>query len=73
MCIRDSYYYYQDAEVREQIDELLQQNATIQANLGIDSTAEEREEAKRKWMELAKQIREIDPKFYRERIMAQHR
>jgi hypothetical protein len=68
-----SYYYYQDAEVREQIDELLQQNATIQANLGTESTAEEREEAKRKWMELAKQIREIDPKFYRERIMAQHR
>ena len=68
-----NYYYYKDAEVREQIDELLQQNATIQANLGIDSTAEEREEAKRKWMELAKQIREIDPKFYRERIMAQHR
>ena len=68
-----NYYYYQDAEVREQIDELLQQNATIQANLGIESTSEEREEAKRKWMELAKQIREIDPKFYRERIMAQHR
>ena len=68
-----NYYYYQDAEVRAQIDELLQQNATIQANLGIESTAEEREEAKRKWMELAKQIREIDPKFYRERIMAQHR
>ena len=68
-----NYYYHQDAEVREQIDELLQQNATIQANLGEDSTAEEREEAKRKWMELAKQIREIDPKFYRERIMAQHR
>jgi len=67
------YYYYQDAEVREQIDELLQQNATIQANLGTESTAEEREEAKRQWMELAKQIREIDPKFYRERIMAQHR
>ena len=68
-----NYYYYQDAEVREQIDELLQQNATIQANLEIESTAEEREEAKRKWKELAKQIREIDPKFYRERIMAQHR
>ena len=68
-----NYYYYQDAEVREQIDELLQQNATIQANLGTESTGEEREEAKRKWMELAKQIREIDPKFYRERIMAQHR
>ena len=68
-----NYYYYQDAEVRAQIDELLQQNATIQANLGTDSTTEERDEAKRKWMELAKQIREIDPKFYRERIMAQHR
>ena len=68
-----NYYYYQDAEVRAQIDELLQQNATIQANLGTESTTEERDEAKRQWMELAKQIREIDPKFYRERIMAQHR
>ena len=68
-----NYYYYQDAEVRAQIDELLQQNATIQSNLGTDSTTEERAEAKRQWMELAKQINEIDPKFYRERIMAQHR
>ena len=68
-----NYYYYQDEAVRTEIDELLQQNATIQSNLGTESTAEEREEAKRKWMELAKQIREIDPKFYRERIMPQHR
>ena len=68
-----NYYYYQDAEVRAQIDELLQQNATIQSNLGTDSTSEERAEAKRQWMELAKKINEIDPKFYRERIMAQHR
>jgi low affinity Fe/Cu permease len=68
-----NYYYYQDEAVRAEIDELLQQNATIQSNLGTESTTEEREEAKRKWMELAKQIREIDPKFYRERIMAQHR
>ena len=68
-----SYYYYQDAEVRAEIDELLQQNATIQANLGTESTTEERAEAKRQWMELAKKINEIDPKFYRERIMAQHR
>ena len=68
-----NYYYYQDAEVRADIDELLQQNATIQSNLGTESTTEEREEAKRKWMELAKKINEIDPKFYRERIMAQHR
>ena len=68
-----NYYYYQDAEVRADIDELLQQNATIQSNLGTDSTTEERAEAKRQWMELAKKINEIDPKFYRERIMAQHR
>ena len=68
-----NYYYYQDEAVRAEIDELLQQNATIQSNLGTESTTEEREEAKRKWIELAKQIREIDPKFYRERIMAQHR
>jgi hypothetical protein len=68
-----NYYYYQDAEVRAEIDELLQQNATIQSNLGTDSTTEDRAEAKRQWMELAKKINEIDPKFYRERIMAQHR
>ena len=68
-----NYYYYQDADVRAEIDELLQQNATIQSNLGTESTTEERAEAKRKWMELAKKINEIDPKFYRERIMAQHR
>jgi low affinity Fe/Cu permease len=68
-----NYYYYQDAEVRAQIDELLQQNATIQSNLGTDSTTEEKAEAKRQWMELAKKINELDPKFYRERIMAQHR
>jgi len=68
-----NYYYYQDADVRAEIDELLQQNATIQSNLGTDSTTEERAEAKRQWMELAKKINEIDPKFYRERIMAQHR
>jgi hypothetical protein len=68
-----NYYYYQDAEVRAQIDELLQQNANIQSNLGTDSTTEEKAEAKRQWMELAKKINELDPKFYRERIMAQHR
>lgn len=68
-----NYYYYQDEAVRTEIDELLQQNATIQSNLGTDSTTEERAEAKRQWMELAKKINEIDPKFYRERIMPQHR
>ena len=67
-----NYYYHTDADVRKQIDELLHQNALIQCNLGTDSTKEERTEAKKQWMELAMQIRDIDPKFYRERIMAQH-
>jgi len=67
-----NYYYHTDEDVRKQIDELLHQNALIQCNLGTDSTKEERAEAKKQWMELAVQIRDIDPKFYRERIMAQH-
>jgi hypothetical protein len=49
-----NYYYYQDESVRTEIDELLQQNATIQLQLGTESTTEDRAEAKRKWMELAK-------------------
>ena len=68
-----NYYYHMDTDVRNQIDELLHQNALIQCNLGTDSTKEERTESKKQWMELAMQIRDIDPKFYRERIMAQHR
>ena len=65
--------YYTDPNARQKIDELLHENAVIQANLGTESTAEERAEAKRQWMELAKKINDIDPKFYRERIMPQHR
>jgi len=72
MAEMSNYYYYTDADVRKQIDKLLHQNALIQCNLGTDSTKEERQEAKKQWMELAVQIRDIDPKFYRERIMAQH-
>ena len=68
-----TYYYYQDSEIREKIDNLLHKNALIQCNLGTESTTEERDQAKRDWMELAKEIRDLDPKFYRERIMAQHR
>lgn len=66
------YYYDTDEQIRSEIDKLLQANASIQCNLGIESTKEERQEAKRKWMELAKKIKELDPKFYKERIQAQH-
>lgn len=66
------YYYDQDAETRKQIDDLLHQNAILQSNLGIESTPEEKQDAHDKWMVLAMQIRDLDSKFYSERIMAQH-
>ena len=66
------YYYEQDAETRKQIDELLHQNAILQSNLGMDSTEEEKKTAHDEWMVLAMQIRDLDSKFYHERIIAQH-
>ncbi len=66
------YYYEQDAETRKQIDDLLHQNAILQSNLGIDSTEEEKKSANDQWMILAMQIRDLDSKFYHERIIAQH-
>ena len=66
-----NYYYDQDAETRKQIDDLLHQNAILQSNLGMDSTPEEKKAAHDKWMVLAVQIRDLDSKFYSERITAQ--
>jgi hypothetical protein len=66
------YYYEQDEDTRKKIDELLHQNAILQSNLGLDSTPEEKKSAHDKWMVLAVQIRDLDSKFYHERIMAQH-
>ncbi len=67
-----NYYYEQDAETRKQIDDLLYQNAVIQSNLGLESTPEEKQDAHDKWMVLAVQIRDLDSKFYHERIISQH-
>ena len=67
-----NYYYYQDTETRKQIDDLLHQNAILQSNLGIDSTPEEKKTAHDEWMVLAMQIRDLDSKFYHERIISQH-
>lgn len=66
------YYYEQDEDTRKKIDELLHQNAILQSNLGMDSTEEEKKAAHDKWMVLAVQIRDLDSKFYAERIQAQH-
>ena len=56
--------YQTNALVKEKIDKILQNNAKIQANLGADSTPEEREDAKLKCDELFKSIRELDYEFY---------
>ena len=66
------YYYDQDDETRKQIDELLHQNAILQSNLGMDSTPEEKKSANDQWMVLAMKIRDLDSKFYHERIISQH-
>lgn len=57
--------YNTDPEARTQIDNLLRQNASIQANLGTEhkKNSEERKQAKAKWKEILKQIRTIDPEF----------
>ena len=66
-----TYYYYTEEDIREKIDDLLRQNASLQANLGKDSTDEERKVANTEWMKIAAKIKTLDIKFYRERIMPQ--
>lgn len=55
--------YYSNPEIRKEIDELLFQNAKIQANLGIDSTKQEKNEGHRKSKEISKQIKLLDEGF----------
>ena len=45
-------------------DDIYRECATIFANLGTDSTKQEKREAKRKEWELLKQLKEIDPEEY---------
>ena len=56
--------YYQDSEAKSAIDELLEKNAINQANLGTESTDEERYRVQSLWkVYLLPKIREIDPAF----------
>ena len=48
---------------REAIDKLMKRNASIQANLGTDSTEMERFQAKIQWAEILRDIRKLDPEF----------
>ena len=68
-----TYYYYTEKDIRQEIDVLLQENASIQCNLGLESSDAERKEADDKWKVIAAKIKTLDIKFYRERIMPQNK
>jgi hypothetical protein len=53
--------YYQSITVRKAIDDVLQKNASMFANLGNTSTKEEKELAKLKEKESLLGIRNLDP------------
>lgn len=55
--------YYEDTEVRSKIDDILRRNAAVQANLGKDSTEEERHLADRYWLNMLEEIRILDPEY----------
>jgi hypothetical protein len=55
--------YNENPITREAIDKLLKKNASIQANLGTDSTEVELFQAKIKWAEILREIRSLDPEF----------
>jgi hypothetical protein len=55
--------YYTNQGVREEIDRLLKSNAKIQANLGLESTEEERLRAVELWQHYLVQIAKLDPEF----------
>ncbi len=53
--------YYQSITVRKAIDEVLQKNASMFANLGNTSTKKEKELAKLKERESLLNVRHLDP------------
>jgi len=57
--------YYTNEKTRNKIDALLRQNASLHANVGIDSTKDEKREIKAKQKELMSQIKELDVEFYK--------
>ena len=55
--------YYTNDIVRKNIDVLLQKNAVVQSNLGIDSTKEERKNAKKETNRIKNNIKTMDKVF----------
>lgn len=58
---RMSNAYYKDKEVREQIDQVLEKNARMFANLGNTSTPDEVKWAKNKERQRLKRVQHLDP------------
>lgn len=52
-------------EQRAKVDDIYQRACVIFTNLGSDSTAEDRKEAKRKEWEVLEQLRVVDPEGYK--------
>jgi len=57
--------YYEDEKTRKTIDTLLQQNASLHATIGIDSTKEEKKEIRAKQKVLMDEIKTLDIEFYK--------
>jgi hypothetical protein len=55
--------YYTNQGVREEIDRLLKSNARRQANLGLESTDEERLRAIKLWNNDLIEIAKLDPEL----------
>ena len=55
--------YYTSKEIKNKIDKLLQENAVVQSNLGIDSTKEERKNAKKETNRIKSDIKTMDKVF----------
>lgn len=58
---RMSAPYFTNSEIRKEIDEVLQKNASMFAHLGQDTPKIERERAKRKERQRLQKILHLDP------------
>lgn len=54
----------ENQQLRTEIDSILQKMASIECNLGMDSTKEEIALAKQQKIKLLEQIKSIDKEFY---------
>ena len=62
--------YYTDSTVRQKIDTILKECATIFSNLGTSTSHDlkSKEAARQKECELLQQIKKLDGEFYRDKL-----